>query len=453
MFRSALSFMLALQLLSCATSSNDKIQQNLWLDSLSKTELLLNYSPHIKMFISRFPNNYQTLAKYNLSQIPIMRRIGNRHGIDIAKYRSFVYLKRLESKAKKSDRVSMQESILVADLAISLAHHLRFGGIDPRKVDSNWRSLTRRKLPLSILSDLVPSPYFEAKLELFAPQNPGYQRLAKWLQEHHSDLPQNRNLQSLEWRVLANMERWRWLDSQLGRNYVIANIANATLALVSDNRTLISSRIIIGRLARQTPVFSSKIDSIVRHPNWTVPKTIWTQDILPKVQSDPTYLDRFDFRLFEKESRQLRPLKNDQFLQMTKDQQESLVAIQTYGPSNPLGDVKINFENGYQVYLHDSPNRDLFSSKQTALSSGCIRVQKATELAQHLTLLGGREWLELPEEKRHMTQQLKYPIPIHIVYFTVWIDDSGRLYQVKDLYRRDTLMASLLIHADVDLKR
>ena len=443
MLRLAFLGFLALALNSCMITSKFHAERQAdWLQILDRHGSLLNHKEELRSYIATSDTSYDTLQRLSTRQLKDIEKAAKNHGIPLKKYPLFLSLKKAQVTRSKEI-----ESLLVADLILSVAAHLRFGIIEPKNVNPNWRSLKKRRISGKILADLKPDQYFQTKLELFAPQNPGYQRLARWIRSKDLEPRKADSLNDLRWRVMANMERWRGLQNQLGHSYVIANVANASLALVSDNKTVLSSRIVVGRLARQTPVFSSKIDHIVWRPNWTIPRTIWSADVLPMIRRKPSYADERDIGFFKKSRRRLSSIDNKHFFSMNKDEQLKAVAIQKHGPLNPLGDVKIGFDNQHQIFLHDSPNPNQYNSKQWTLSSGCIRVEKAEELAMLLEDLGQASTRDLHDGDRHVFRSLKSPIPIHIVYLSVWIDESGKLYQVDDPYERDSVMASLLIHS------
>jgi murein L,D-transpeptidase YcbB/YkuD len=403
-------------------------------------QLPLTNRSALKRFLQKDPRNGRLMHRYSIAQLESVEQVAWQHGLGLPKYPGYQLLLRKPNLPPK------HESILMADLVLSVARELNRGSLQPQLVDPDWQAIPSPAIADAVLKELTPGPYFAAKLNLFAPQNPAYQRLKAKLVQLREGSPVHRqtDLSGLEARILVNMERWRWLESRLGRSYVIANLANARLSVVSAREIVFDSKILIGKLYRQTPVFSSTIDSIIWHPNWTVPTTIWQEDLLPKLLLEPERLKELGMRLFRRQGGGLRQVDWDTFLAEKRLDLKAMVLIQEYGPQNPLGEVKVNFPNPYQIFLHDTPRRDLFAASRPTLSSGCIRVDQAVKLAELLSRLGGGEVPALEPDVRHKKVVLRYPIPIHIVYFTLWVDENGRLHEAPDVYQRDQLMASLL---------
>lgn len=440
--------LLGLMLILCGcqhTATPTSQQTKVLSDHIQRWSSQMHASRAFLSYLKQNPAGAQTLQQFQAKQIAVLDAVARRHGVQLEKYEARQALDRYQGQLSEMDT-----SLLIADLVYCLALELRFGSIAPQWIDPSWRRYQNPELPVSVLKELGPSPYFRAKLELFAPQNPSYQRLASLLER--TPLRSEPSLNNRYFKILANMERWRWLDSQLGQSYVIVNIASANLSLVHQGDTVLSSRVVVGRLARQTPVFSATIDELVWHPNWTVPATIWQQDILPKIARQEIDPHRSDYNFFRRQGGLLKPVSADQFVELDPTARKELILVQLHGPKNPLGPVKINFKNPYQIYLHGTPDQQQFDGDELALSSGCVRVEKAVELAKRLADLGGVKLPDLADDDRHVPVKLRYPIAVHITYFTLWVDRAGRVFEAPDRYQRDSLMASLLLHTGAKVK-
>ena len=183
----------------------------------------------------------------------------------------------------------------------------------------------------------------------------------------------------------ANMERWRWLPADLGRRHILVNIAGFTVELFDDSRLVLSTRAVVGRSARRTPVFSDTMRYLVLSPYWHVPSGIAINDIVPAVRRDAAYLTRMRITVFTgsgADTRQVNPKGVDWAAVSRRNFPYRF--RQEPGPDNALGGVKFMFPNRFNVYIHDTPARALFERAARDFSSGCIRIEKVVELAQYL---------------------------------------------------------------------
>ncbi|MFN3947505.1 MAG: L,D-transpeptidase family protein, partial [Aquificaceae bacterium] len=228
--------------------------------------------------------------------------------------------------------------------------------------------------------------------------------------------------------------------------YILVNIPSFELFLIEDGQVKLSSKVIVGRNYkddfRPTPMLYSKVESITINPKWYVPVSIAVKDLLPKIKKNPSYLTKKGFKVLSM-GREIDPLSVD--WSMYNEKNFPFMLVQEAGPQNALGHIKFNFPNPFQVYLHDTPDRHLFKHTKRAFSSGCIRVDKARELA--LSLLGGdwtgRQLAEMIKSRKTQTIKLKEPIPIYILYYTAFERD-GKLHFREDLYGYDTILSQNL---------
>lgn len=242
-------------------------------------------------------------------------------------------------------------------------------------------------------------------------------------------------------QLTASLERCQALPPLLERRHVVVNIADFSLKLYEEGRLRLQMPVIVGRPYRQTPVFHSRISSLVLNPSWNVPKSITTRDLLPKVKKNPEYLRQMGFRI-------LRDWKGGAEIDPATIDWASLVPArfpyrlrQDPGPANALGRLKFFFPNPYDVYLHDTPSQELFQQDARAFSSGCIRIGRPLELAAYLlqgTALGTSDALEAAISRGGTrTLGVPRPIAISVVYMTAWVDPEGILHFRPDIYNRD----------------
>lgn len=250
-------------------------------------------------------------------------------------------------------------------------------------------------------------------------------------------------------QIDVNLERWRWLPDDLGESHILVNIAAFELVVVKQNTVYKRHRVIVGRPFRRTPVFSDKIRYIVFNPTWTVPKTLLIQDKIPEIIRDPSYVRRLGFKIYRgwgADRTEISPESIDWKTVSRRNFPYQLV--QDPGPQNALGQVKFMFPNKFDIYLHDTPSRELFSKSERSFSSGCIRVETPLELAGYL-LADVPGWDDaniqrVVQNQKLATVYLKKPMPVHMQYWTAWVDDDSRLQFRKDLYERDLRLQEAL---------
>ena len=231
--------------------------------------------------------------------------------------------------------------------------------------------------------------------------------------------------------IEINMERWRWMPRDLGTKHVFVDIPVYHLHIMQDGASTYETRVIVGKTANQTPIFSNAIDHIVVNPYWNVPSTI----ALKEMQNG-------SLRGFEVVDSRGKPAALD----WEGIRTNRLRIRQPPGERNALGNIKFMFPNSHSVYLHDTPTRKLFANAERALSHGCVRVDKPLEFADALSgdqgLSGERLKSMVGGKERSLT--LKTPIPVHLTYFTAWVGDGGRLETRQDIYALDARLRAAL---------
>ena len=244
-------------------------------------------------------------------------------------------------------------------------------------------------------------------------------------------------------QLRANLERWRWLPRDLGEEYLLVNIAGYAMHVHSNDQVRMSQRVVVGTPFRRTPVFSGRITYLVLNPSWEVPPRLAVQDQLPRIRADLSYLERMGFSVYQgwgAEERRIDPESVDWARLSARNFPYRL--RQAPGPENALGRVKFMFPNRHNVYLHDTPARGLFAREERAFSSGCIRIEDPQTLTQWL--LNERSNIMPPERIQAIldsevetTVRLDRPLPVHLLYWTAWVDDEGEVHYRRDIYQRD----------------
>ncbi len=250
-------------------------------------------------------------------------------------------------------------------------------------------------------------------------------------------------------QIIVNMERWRWMPDDLGDRYILVNLAGYELEVVEYGSVVMAMRIVTGKPYRRTPVFTGSMTYLEFNPTWTVPPTIVKHDILPKVRKDPGYLTSQNIRVFagwRDDSPEMSPTAIDWSVVDAKRNPFRL--RQDPGPGNALGRVKFMLPNRFNVYLHDTPSRELFNKTVRSFSSGCVRLENPLGMAEYLTAdLPG--WDRKQIEKviasgKTTVVRLTRPVPVHLTYSTAWFGEGGTIHFRDDVYARDDLLYQAL---------
>jgi murein L,D-transpeptidase YcbB/YkuD len=250
-------------------------------------------------------------------------------------------------------------------------------------------------------------------------------------------------------QIAVNLERQRWLNGRLTDRYILVNTAGFEMWVMEDGRPVLSSRVINGQANEwETPEFSEMMTHMVVNPTWYVPMSIAKYEILPKLKQDPTYLAKAGMRLIgvDAEAEQI------DWSGVTPETFPGRVT-QLPGEGNALGNVKFMFPNQYSVYLHDTPGKNLFEKDIRDFSHGCVRVERAHELAAYL-LEGqarnpGAYFDEVLASGKEQRIEIERPLPVILTYRTAWIDENGIEQFRGDIYARDSVVARALQSAGV----
>jgi murein L,D-transpeptidase YcbB/YkuD len=241
-------------------------------------------------------------------------------------------------------------------------------------------------------------------------------------------------------QIRINLERARWVLHEIKGEFVLVDVAGFDVSYFRDDEPIWTSKVIVGRPYRETPIFRSLITYVVLNPTWTIPPGILVKDKLPILKRDPGYLKRNNIRVLDSKGREVNPYSVN-WSQYGAGRLPPYQLRQDPGEDNALGLVKIMFPNPYLVYLHDTPSKSLFDQDQRTFSSGCIRVQKAFELAE-LVLNDPARWNQetlaaAVATKTMQTVNLAKPVPVLLLYWTAQPLPSGQVMFRNDVYGRD----------------
>jgi murein L,D-transpeptidase YcbB/YkuD len=235
----------------------------------------------------------------------------------------------------------------------------------------------------------------------------------------------------------TNVVRLQSMAGDLGQRHVVVNIPAAGIEAVENGQVVSRHNAVVGKIDRQTPILSSQVHEIILNPTWTAPRSIVEKDIMPLMRENPNYLTENNIRLFDGNGNEVPPTSVDWSAAEAPD----LMFRQDPGKINAMASTKINFHNPHAVYLHDTPQKNLFFEEVRFESSGCVRVQNVHELSLWI-LKNNPEWdrrrMEEVINTREMTPiAVNGPVPIYMNYITAWAT-SDRVVQFRDdIYQRD----------------
>jgi len=244
--------------------------------------------------------------------------------------------------------------------------------------------------------------------------------------------------------LVVAMERWRWMPADLGSDHLLVNIAGFDLRFVRDGALADQMAVVVGKPYHKTPVFSDKVQTVEFNPYWNVPASIAVKEELPKLRSNPGRLAAQGFEAVQ--GNRVIPVSAVNWGRYGPGNFPFKLR-QRPGPRNALGQVKFLFPNKFNVYLHDTPARSLFSRPERAFSHGCIRLSRPIDLAEEvLALQGGwsRERIGgvLASGERTVIK-VETPLPVHISYFTAWVDNGQANFR-GDIYEQDEKLVAAL---------
>ncbi|HMF71088.1 MAG TPA: L,D-transpeptidase family protein [Flavitalea sp.] len=230
-------------------------------------------------------------------------------------------------------------------------------------------------------------------------------------------------------QMLINMERMKWMPEEPEGRLIMVNIPEFRLHVRDRKSEAFDMDIVVGKEGSNTIIFSGTLNQIVFNPYWNVPRSIVTKEVIPGMESNDAYLA-------------------DHQMEITGEEDGLPVVRQLPGDLNALGRVKFLFPNTYNIYFHDTPEKELFKKTKRAYSHGCIRLSDPMKMANYL-LEEDTDWNSTKIDSLLATDEEKYvklkdPVPVIITYYTCWINDDGKIEFREDIYNRDKKMSRKL---------
>ncbi len=234
-------------------------------------------------------------------------------------------------------------------------------------------------------------------------------------------------------KVLIALEQLRWLPSQLGDTRVFINEPAFTARYIENGAEKLNMRAIVGKPSNQTSFFYDEIEQVDYNPYWGVPQSIIVNEMLPRLRNDPGYLDRAGYEVTNSRGRHISSSSINWWAYGSKI---PFNVRQTPSEANALGELKILFPNKHAIYMHDTPQKELFDKDMRAFSHGCVRLKDPRGMAA--AVLGTTvEHIAEKLKQGHSTEKTTRKIPVYVAYFTAWPDKNGKVEYFADIYERD----------------
>jgi murein L,D-transpeptidase YcbB/YkuD len=336
------------------------------------------------------------------------------------------------------------ETIGNADVEISLAvlkyaRYARGGRItDPAiLLNSNLDRKPQLIDPESVIKGIASADDPAAYLRGLHPKHPQFEKLRQaYLANKGKPLGR---------KILANMEEWRWMPDDLGQVHIMANVPEFMVYLVKDGAPIHSERIVVGETGKQTTIYTRNLKTIVFKPMWRVPDSIKARELHPNLRRGGSMFRQYDLQLETKDGKPLDYRSIDWNTANLLDYE----VVQHHGPKNVMGVVKFTFPSQHTIFMHDTIDKWMFAQNVRTLSHGCLRLRNPMKMAE-LVLAEDKGW-DAAKVQQTMREGgddniivLEKKIPMHLVYFTAWVDEDGKLRTFGDIYGHEKRISQAL---------
>ena len=331
-----------------------------------------------------------------------------------------------------------------AEVALSLAalKYARFarGGriIDPTiLLNSNLDRKPQLLDPEIVIKGIAAAAAPDAYLRGLHPKEPQFEKLRQaYLAARGGAMAK---------KLLANMEEWRWMPEDLGDVHILANVPEFMVYLVKNGEVIHSERIVVGEVGKQTTIFTRNLKTIVFKPLWRVPESIKVRELLPNLRRGGSMFRQYDLELETKDG---TPLDYRNIDWNTADMRDYEV-VQPPGRKNVMGVVKFTFPSQHTIFMHDTVDKWMFANSVRTLSHGCLRLRNPMKMAERV-LAEDKGWDAAHVEEvmnngpRNNEIVIDHKIPMHLVYFTAWVDDKGKVLSYRDIYGHEKRITQAL---------
>jgi murein L,D-transpeptidase YcbB/YkuD len=348
------------------------------------------------------------------------------------------------------------DELATAEIALSLAvlryaRYAKGGRTIPTELSKNIDQQLALADPKTVLADIATQQAPDEYLRALHPKHEQFQNLHQALIKVRADGAKAK--QADIDRLIANMERWRWMPAELGPRHVQINVPEFMATIVKDGQVAYSEKVVVGKPVYATPVFSADMKTIVFNPEWTVPQTIIKEDLLPRLRKKPGMFDSKTAHLEVLKEHKLKVRYKDRpvdpsRIDWSRVNMGLITFIQAPGRDNALGKVKFLYPNEHAVYMHDTIKRGLFDKEVRVEGHHCPRVDNPEKFATAL-LREDKGWGDDDVKKviakgHDQKVELDHPIPVHTTYFTAVADADGKVKTFGDVYKLDAIVTKAL---------
>jgi murein L,D-transpeptidase YcbB/YkuD len=345
-----------------------------------------------------------------------------------------------------TEAASRLEPGAIADAEVALAvailkyaRHARGGRIiDPTiLLNSNLDRKPQLLDPDIVLDAVVNAEEPDVYLRSLHPRHPQFEKLRQAFLAAKS--------KSLSNTLRANMEEWRWMPGDLGDLHILANVPEFMVYLVKNGAPIHSERIVVGEVGKQTTIFTRNLKTIVFKPLWRVPESIKVRELQPDLRRGGSMFRQHGLQLETKDGQPLDYHRVNWNIADIRDYE----VVQPPGPKNVMGVVKFTFPSQHTIFMHDTIDKWMFSETVRTLSHGCLRLRHPMRMVEKV-LAEDKGWdaarvnQALHEGQRNNEIVIEHEIPVHLVYFTAWVDENGKLRTFRDVYGHEKRITQAL---------
>jgi len=345
----------------------------------------------------------------------------------------------LSPEAQATAEVDLSREVL------KYARHARGGRImsPAEQLNSNLDRKPQLLDPAAVLAGMAAAPDKAAYLVGTHPQHPQFQRLREKYAAAIAKTGGKPNAAAK--KIRANMEMWRWMHDDLGHVHLMANVPSYMIDVVKDGKTIHSERIVVGETGKQSSIFTRPLKSITFRPMWRVPESIKVNELWPSMLRGGGLMRQYGLEVETKDGRRLDWRTMDwRTLDIRKYE-----VVQPAGSKSVMGYVKFSFPSQHTIFMHDTPDKWMFNSKQRTLSHGCLRLRNPLKVAE-IILAEDKGWdavkIDDLAKRGPMNNEIAIDdkIKMHIAYFTAWVDDAGTLKTASDIYGHEKRVTQAL---------
>lgn len=451
----------------CATIASGAARRDSTISASIKTTIARSAGLYFPASVKRFyeNNHYQltwiapATVKTHAAEAMLLLDCVLQFGLNYADYHpKHLTYQKLNALTKdfysEPDSEKTQFDIMLTDALITYMNHLHYGKLNPYyptdKIEA--ATVTGFNAAATLAEALAEKDFMSAFLTV-QPQSAAYRAL-----QYHMHLLTGLYVgdcyetpDSVIRKIAVNMERLRWMNSN-SETYIDVNIPSYTLTFhQADTET--QFKVIVGKPDAPTPTLQSAISYFETAPEWRIPQKIFKTETLVKALNNKDYLENSHIAIYSRNGKLIEINKARLF--RIKQSPGNYYATQSSGCDNSLGLIVFRFANIYDIYLHDTPEQNLFAKNERAFSHGCIRVEQAEKLAGLLLKNEGSEG-KIPAVHndiatlKHQIFTLKKPVPIKVTYLTCSVN-KGILIMYKDIYKLDNSLEMALYSTELPL--